>query len=610
MMQIPLATYWQLLHTYLAPQRRAVLLMASLLLGSIVAQLMVPQVARTFINDAQMGASEALLVRTALLFIGISAVHQALRVAASYWSEHVAWRATNALRQQLTAHLLNLDYDFHQQHSPGELIERVDGDVNVLAGLFSSVVIQLMGNFLLLMGIVVALTWVDLRLGLAFLIFAIVGIALLNWVRRFGTAEWQAAREHSATFYGLLGEIIAASEDLRSSGAVRYALHRFMAQLRLWLPVARRADLWGSAIWMAAMALFAMSDVLAFGIGGWLFLDGAIVLGTVYMVVAYSAMLAAPIETIRSQLQDLQQADAAIVRIRELLAIQPRLKDGSLSLPPGALEVTFEQVTFTYHDAKEQDAKVKEDKAQEDNSIKNDGIDENETGENGAALEQISFQLGAGRILGVLGRTGSGKSTLARLLFRLVDPQAGSICVGGVDLRQVARASLRQRIGFVTQDVQLFEATLRENITCFAPNVSDEQLLSLLEMLGLGAWLARLPQGLDTPISTSTLSAGEAQLVALARVFLKDPGLIILDEASSRLDPTTETLLEGALDRLLAGRTAVIIAHRLATLDRATEILVLEQGRVVEYGPRQQLADDPTSRFARLRSAGNGELLV
>jgi ABC-type multidrug transport system fused ATPase/permease subunit len=209
-----------------------------------------------------------------------------------------------------------------------------------------------------------------------------------------------------------------------------------------------------------------------------------------------------------------------------------------------------------------------------------------------------------------LGRTGSGKSTLARLLFRLVDPQVGSIRVGGVELREAQIRSLRNRIGFVTQDVQLFEATLRENITCFAPNVPDERLLELMEMLGLGAWLARLSEGLDTPISTSTLSAGEAQLVALARVFLKDPGLIILDEASSRLDPATEALLERALDRLLEGRTALIIAHRLATLDRATDILVLEEGHIVEHGPRQELANDPTSRFAGLRYAGTGELLI
>lgn len=595
---ISLATYWHLLQEYLAPQRKAVWLMSILLCASIVIQLFVPQVARSFIDHAQAGAAESVLVRTALLFIAISALHQILRVLAVYWSERVAWRATNALRLRLTSHLIGLDLDFHQRHAPGELIERVDGDVNLLAGFFSAVVIQLAGNLLLLSGIVIAFAWIDPRLGWLFMALTVIGVTLLAWVRRFGTRHWQASRAQSAAFYGLLGELIAAAEDLRSSGAVAYAMRRFVRQVRGWMPVARIADFWGSAIWMMAVVLFALSDTLAYGASARLYLDGTILLGTVYMIVAYSAMLAAPIETIRAQLQELQQADAAIERIQELLAIQPKLKDGDTPLPQGALDVEFKQVAFAYADHLDTEVEAAEE------------TDEAPESRRDLTLEDISFHLGAGRVLGLLGRTGSGKTTLARLLFRLLDPQAGEVHTGGVDLRQAQIRSLRDRIGFVTQDVQLFEASLRENITCFAPGIADDRLLALMEMLGLGGWLARLPRGLDTPISTASLSAGEAQLIALARVFLKDPGLIILDEASSRLDPATEALLERALDRLLEGRTALIIAHRLATLDRATDILVLEKGRMVEQGPRGQLANDPTSHFARLRYAGTGELLV
>ncbi|HEY8745896.1 MAG TPA: ATP-binding cassette domain-containing protein, partial [Chloroflexota bacterium] len=202
------------------------------------------------------------------------------------------------------------------------------------------------------------------------------------------------------------------------------------------------------------------------------------------------------------------------------------------------------------------------------------------------------------------GRTGSGKTTIARLLFRLYDPQQGSICLGDVDLRRLRLATLRGRVGLVTQDVQLFAASLRDNLTFFDAAVPDEQLRATLAALGLLPWLARLPQGLDTPISAASLSAGEAQLLALARVFLKDPGLVILDEASSRLDPLTEGLLERALDRLLTGRTAIIIAHRLATIARADDILILEEGRVQEQGRREHLASDPSSRLSALQRRG------
>ena len=170
--------------------------------------------------------------------------------------------------------------------------------------------------------------------------------------------------------------------------------------------------------------------------------------------------------------------------------------------------------------------------------------------------------------------------------------------------------ALRSRTAMVTQDVQLFHATLRDNLTFFDRAVSDEKLITTLETLGLTAWLDRQPLGLDSPISGETLSAGEAQLVALSRVFLKNPDLVILDEASSRLDPATEILLGHVLDRLLEGRSAVIIAHRLQTLDRVNDILILEQGQVIEYGSRDKLAADDASHYSRLLRTGFEEVLV
>jgi ATP-binding cassette, subfamily B, bacterial len=200
-----------------------------------------------------------------------------------------------------------------------------------------------------------------------------------------------------------------------------------------------------------------------------------------------------------------------------------------------------------------------------------------------------------------VGRTGSGKSTIARLLFRLYDPQAGRICLAGQEIGQIQLAALRRRIALVTQEVQIFPATVRDNLTLFDSTVPDAALWASLQELGLTSWVNRLPQGLETPLAgAGGLSAGEAQLLALARAFLKDPGLVVLDEASSRLDPATERLLETALDRLLAGRTAIIIAHRLETLRRADQLLFLEQGSVVEAGEFAKLAADPASRLSEL----------
>src|SRR5262245_14751975 len=448
--------YRQLLREYLAPQSRAAALMAALLLASIGLQLVGPQVARRFIDGVQAGAGERVLILVALAFMGVSVAQQAVRVLATYWSERVAWTATNALRADLAAHLVRLDLDFHTSRTPGELIERVDGDVNALAGFFSSFVVELVGSALLLLGALVALALVDVRLGLAFAGFAALALGLLGWVRRFATPYWKADRERSAAFFGYVGELLAATEDIRSSGAVSYAMRRCFGHLRGWLPIRVRAELRGSAVWMTAVALFALGDAIAYGLGGGLYRGGAISLGAVYLVVAYIAMLAAPIETIRTQLQDLQHADAGIARVRELLDVRSRLADGEQPLPQGALAVEFDRVSFAYQDERR--------KTKDENST----LTANSAGpwslvlgpSSAVVLDGIAFHLAAGRVLGLLGRTGSGKTTIARLLFRLYDPQEGAVRLGSVDLRRARLAALRSRVGLVTQDVQLFEASL------------------------------------------------------------------------------------------------------------------------------------------------------
>jgi len=221
-----------------------------------------------------------------------------------------------------------------------------------------------------------------------------------------------------------------------------------------------------------------------------------------------------------------------------------------------------------------------------------------------------------------LGRTGSGKSTISKLLYRFYDPTDGSVRIGQNDnsnssgathdLRQAKRSQLRNRIALVTQDVQIFRASVRDNVTMFGSiqlqgqPITDAAINTVLTDVGLGEWLDSLPTGLDTRLdgARGSLSAGEAQLLAFGRIFLSDPGLIILDEASSRLDPATETKVERALDQLLQNRTVIIIAHRLATVQRADEILILERGRVLEHGPRTALEADPTSHFSYLLKTG------
>lgn len=586
---------WGLLRTYLAPQRGHVLLLTVSVLGGIALQLLGPRILGSFIDAAQAGVAVRRLTASGAAFLVVAAAGQAASLATAYLSRNVGLRATNALRRDLALHCLKLDLGFHKRHTPGELIERIDGDVNTLAEFFSDLVLHLLGSGLLAGGILVALFFVDWRVGFAGVAYTGCTVALLSAQQRPNTRAWQAARQSGAELYGFLGERLYGTEDIRANGAepaVLQGLEQRMASVsRTWL----RARVVQSFQLNAGALLFVIAQTATVGLGAWLFLQGRTTIGLVYLVLQYIGLLREPIQRIQRQAEGLQRAGASIIRIEELLNTPRTLADRpGRALPEGPLSITFDAVSFHY-----------------DDGLDGGDLETPPTAE-ADVLQRISFHLPPESVLGLLGRTGSGKTTLTRLLFRLYDPTAGAVRLDGTDVREVALDSLRSRIGLVTQEVQIFHATLRDNLTLFKPGMPDTRLIETLATLGLTSWFASLERGLDTVLQPGGegLSAGEAQLVALARVFLRNPDIVILDEASARLDPVTERLLDRAVSRLIAGRTAIIIAHRLTTLHRADQVLILEEGSVVEAGPRRQLAEDPTSRFAALLQTGLEEVLA
>ena len=564
------------LRTYLGPLKAAVITLAALLLVGTGLNLLLPQLLSRFVDNAKLGAGAdvALLVRLSLGYIVLAVAVQLLSAGATYLGARVGWQATNRLRADLMAHLLSLDMEEHKERTPGEMIERIDGDVTALSNFFSQFAVRVFGAALLLTGAVAMFWRTDWRVGAGVTLFVGLTLWAMNRVRKGGVEPTQQEREASAKLFGYVEERLTGLDDVRSLGAGEYHLRGFLRVQRDFFNKSVFSWRRRSRVWQLSMALFALGYVglLASAVG--LYAAGAISLGTAFALYQYMTMVEEPIDQLTNQLQDLQKAGASLARVGELLSLQTGLPEGDHELPGGPLDVRFEGVTFSY------------------------GADAS------PVLKNVNFHLPAGQTLGLLGRTGSGKTTLTRLISRLYDPTSGRVRLGGTDTRDVTLHSLRTRVAVVTQDVQLFQASVRDNLSFFDERVTDEQVIAALEEVGLSEWLARLPEGVRTPLPAGSLSAGQAQLLAFARVMLQNPAVIILDEPSSRLDPATEAQLTAAMTRLLSGRTAIVIAHRLDTVARADRILVLGAGEILEDGVRAELAAQPGSQYAGLLRAG------
>jgi len=569
------------------PGRRSAVALGVAILVATVLPLLAPQLTRDFVDGAIAGEPVRHLITLAVGYLALSIAGQAARMVTAWLASRLAWDGTNRLRETLAEHALSLDMGYHGKRTPGEMIERVDGDVVALAEFVVAFLMDVVASLLLLVGVLVVVLAVDLRIGVILVVYcAAVGLAMAR-AQRMAVPSATKVREAFAALFGNLEERLAGAEDIRANGAGAHVVNRFHQTSADVFRADLRAERIGSALFAGTSTAFALGTAIVLGLAAWTQQAGTLSVGTAVLLFQYMQMVRTPFERIIDQLQQYQKALASVARIGELLAERRTLIEPASPRPlpeTGPLSVELDRVSFAYADDGE------------------------------LVLSDVNLWLAPGETLGLVGRTGSGKTTIGRLVLRLYDPTEGAVRVGGVDLRDTDLASVRRRIGVVTQDVQLFAASVRDNLTLFRPELADDRRLTeVLTEVGLAEWLADLPDGLDTVLGSqaSGVSAGEAQLLAFARAFLTDPGVVVLDEASSRLDPVTELRIESAMDRLLAGRTGILIAHRLSSLARVDKIAVIEDGRVVEYGLRKDLVADPESRFSRLLAmAGLGQVVT
>ena len=584
---------WGFLVGLMRPQWRALATFGLVLAVATAIPLATSLILARFVRLAAAGAPGSQLAKLAIAYTVLGFLASGMTILVTWRATIAAWAITNSLRHDLADYVLKADLGFHRDRTPGELVTRVDADITSMTEFMASVVAQIVAISAIGIGAVVVSFVVEPVLAPALgLAFGCVGFVTYR-VREKSVEQTVIERAADADVMSAIEQYLAGADDIAALGAGKHGVARVGERSGVMVAASKaRVKAQMSMQGIIRMAV-ATAEVWMIGYGAVAMKQGWIDVGAIVLGFRLVMVVAGKVDHLTWRLQDAQGASGAARRVLELVHEQRVVVSGLAQLPEGPLGVSFENVELIYDD---------------------------EDGTN-AAIARLRLVLPAGRVLGVVGRTGSGKTSLARLLLRLVAPTSGAIRMGhlggafvddSVDIASVDDANFRKRVTAIPQDVQLFPGTVRENVTLFAP-FDDEHVRAALGDVGLGDWLNGLADGLDTPLASDSrdnegtrvgLSSGQAQLLALSRALLREPSVVVLDEATSRVDPATQLAIGNAIGRLVQGRTAIVIAHRLETLDICDDILVLSHGQLAEYGPRLTLAADPTSHYARLRAAG------
>ncbi len=505
-------------------------------------------------------------------------VRLALQGVQSYNIQSVGQRLTARIRRDLFAHAMDLSLRFHDRMPVGKLLTRLTSDVDALAEVFGSGAVGVLGDLVTLTVIAVTMLLIEWRLGLLLLVSQIPVTLVVLWLQaRYRKANYRL-REELSQLNADFQENLQGLDVVQMFRREAFNGARFQRTGLAYREAVNGTILFDSSIsaFLEWVSLGAVAVVLA--LGGWMVTSGAMGLGILTTFILYSQRLFDPLRQMAERFTQIQGGLTAVERIGELLEEPLEIRDHTLAgpvdqqesvsenlpaplqvMPSSPGEVVFEGVHFAYRP---------------DEPI----------------LEDLSFRLAPGEHVALVGPTGSGKTTVIRLLCRLYEPQQGRILLDGRDIRSLSLPELRRQLGVVLQDTFLFSGSVGDNLR-LDREIDDRQLREVCRDLGLSSLIGRLPQGLDTELRErgGNLSSGERQLLAVARVAIRNPNVLVMDEATAFMDPSTEATLQRDLDRLLERRTAVVIAHRLATVEAADRILVLRRGRLIEQGTHLQL---------------------
>jgi ATP-binding cassette, subfamily B, bacterial len=542
-----------------------------------------PLIYREIIDEGILKQNAALIVRLAALIAGLGVVDAALGLGQTYLATRVGAEIVVSLRTRLFDHIQRMPLAFFSRTQTGALVTRLVTDAAGARSAFTDVLSNLAGNsvtVVLTLGALFALSW---RITLIILVLLPAFVLPARfWGRRIREVT-RAALTATAAMASAMVERFNVAGALLSKlfGRPGEDVRAFEVKARTLSRTQIRAALYGRMNAAGLILTATLATALAYGWGGVLVIQHLLDLGTVVAIASLLGRLYTPLMGLSNVQVNVMTALVSFERIFEVLDLEPMIRErpGAVTIPRGPIRLVFDDVSFYYPSAAEVSLA----------SLESIAIPE-KRGQR-TVLHDISFNVEPGQLVALVGPSGSGKTTITHLIPRLYDPQAGFVRLNGIDVRDATLESVRARIGVVTQDAHLFHETLRANLLYARPDASDEEIRAALRDAQILAVVEALPDGLDTMVGERgyRFSGGEKQRLAIARLLLKAPDLVILDEATAHLDSASETAIQRALEQALAGRTSIVIAHRLSTVVRADQILVLQDGRIVERGTHGQL---------------------
>ncbi|MGZ4607369.1 MAG: ABC transporter ATP-binding protein [Blastococcus sp.] len=566
------------------PYRRDLSFFLLLVVGSSVIGVITPLLAGDIVNRiARLEGTAGGIVRIALFIAGLAVLDAGLSLATRWFSSRIGEGVIYDLRSRVFEHVQRMPVAFFTRTQTGALVSRLNNDVIGAQQAFTSTLSGVVSNaigLVLTAGVMFSLSWQITLLSLI-----LVPLFVLP-ARRIGKRLQEITRES----YGLNASMNATmTERFNVAGALLVKLfgrpkveaESFRGRAARVRDIGVVSAMYGRTFFTALTLVAALATALVYGLGGWLAFSGRLSAGDVVALALLLSRLYGPLTALSNVRVDIMSAMVSFDRVFEVLDLRPMIQEASdaVVVPDTDRSIEFDHVSFSYPAAADVSLPSLEE------------VSLPETGGPTAVLHDVSFRVEPGHLVALVGHSGAGKSTIANLVPRLYDATEGSVRVGGVDVRRATLGSLRNAIGVVSQDAHLFHDSIRANLLYARPEATEEQVWAALEGARIADLIRGLPEGLDTVVGDRgyRMSGGEKQRLAIARVLLKGPGIVILDEATAHLDSQSEVAVQHALDTALAGRTSLVIAHRLSTIRSADLILVVDDGRIVESGTHEEL---------------------